>query len=183
VNLPLYLEVGYGSASLAGLSCNALDATSTTATLNVTPGLVNGWVGTVTAAQMVDYTTEPLQAPATLVNLGLATVTGTADATIGNIAPTALNFSYTDIQNQTVKTTSTTDFIGSLVTNLVGHTTLTVAGVPIPGLPTAVAGVLTSAAIPLDQLITSVLQTTGVTLGSASTAINGARCGAAMLAE
>jgi uncharacterized membrane protein len=118
VNLALYLEVGYGTALLAGLSCNALDATSTTATLNVTPAPVNGWVGTVTAAQIADDTIEPLPAPATLVNLGVTTVTRTASATVGNIAPAAVTFSYTNIQNQTMKTISTTDFIGSMITNL-----------------------------------------------------------------
>jgi uncharacterized membrane protein len=182
VNLPLYLEVGYGTAQLAGLSCNALDASSTTATLNVTPGLVNGWIGNVTAAQMLNYTSEPAVTPATLVNLLLVTVTGTANAQVGNISPVPVQFSYSDIQNHVIKNSNTTDFVASLLQGLFTNTNLQVNGVAIPGLPQAVMSVLNGAATPLDQLISGVLQTAGVNVGQASTWIDGARCGAALLA-
>jgi uncharacterized membrane protein len=183
VTLPLYVEVGYGTASLGALSCTALDATTTAATLNVTPGLVNGWIGNVTAAQMVNYASEPTVTPATLVNLGVVTVTGSANATVGNTTPVAVPFSYSDIQSKVVKSTSTTDFAGSLISSLVGKTTLTVAPLAaLPTLPALVTGILTAAETPLDQLLTSVLQTAGVHLGVADTWVDGARCGAALLA-
>jgi uncharacterized membrane protein len=183
VNLPVYVEVGYGTASLASLSCNALDASSTTATLNVTPGLVNGWVGSVTSAMMTNYAVEPTVAPANLVSLlGLPVLTGTANATVGNITPVPVSFSENDILNGVIKNTSTTDYLGSLVTNLLTHTSLTVVGIGVPGLPNIVTGVLAGAVSPVDQLLASVLQTAGVNLGQASTWINGAKCGAAALA-
>jgi uncharacterized membrane protein len=56
LQLPLYLEVGYGNASFGGLSCSVLNPGATQATLNVTPGLVNGWIGDVTPADMTNYT-------------------------------------------------------------------------------------------------------------------------------
>ena len=182
VQMPLYLEIGYGTASLASLSCQALDGTSTHATLNVTPGLVNGWIGSVTPAQMLNYTQEPTPGPALLVNLGVVTVTGAANATVGNLTPTPVNFSYTDIQNKAVKTTDTTDYLGSLLTNLATHTTVTVNGIGLPGLPQAVTGVLQAGVSPVDQLLGTVLQTMGVSVGAASSWIDGARCGPALLA-
>jgi uncharacterized membrane protein len=182
VNLPLYMEIGYGTAQLAGLSCNALDASSTTATLNVTPGLVNGWIGQVTAAQMLNYGSEPAVAAGTLVSLPLVTVTGTANAQVGNITPVQVQFSDSDIQNHVIKSTSTTDFVASLLQGLFTNTALQVNGVAIPGLPQAVMGVLNGAATPVDQVVSGVLQTAGVSVGQASTWIDGARCGAAMLA-
>jgi uncharacterized membrane protein len=113
----------------------------------------------------------------------VVTVTGSANATVGNTTPVAVPFSYSDIQSKVVKSTSTTDFAGSLISSLVGKTTLTVAPLAaLPTLPALVTGILTAAETPLDQLLTSVLQTAGVHLGVADTWVDGARCGAALLA-
>jgi uncharacterized membrane protein len=188
LQLPLYLEVGYGNASFTGLSCSVLSPSSTQATLNVTPGLVNGWIGNVTAADMTNYTQEPTPTPATLLTLPLiASVTGAANAQVGNQQPTPEVFTYDDIQNATVQTTSTYDFVGSLLSSLVGNLKMQVnvlgVGVAVPpGLTTAVSAGLTPAEVPVDQLITSVLQTAGLGLGEAATWVTGANCGAAKLA-
>ena len=182
VTLPLYLEVGYGTAQLSSLSCNALDATSTTASLGVTPGLLNGWVGTVTTAQLTNYQTEPAPTPGTVVNVpGVLTVTGTANAQV-TAPPATVPFSYTDIQNQVIKTSSTTDLLASLLTNLTQNTKLQVNGVALPGLQPAILGTLAVAVSPVDQLVNGLLQTLGAGVGQADTSINGARCGAAILA-
>ena len=183
VTLPLYVEAGYGTATLSALSCNALDVSTTTATLNVTPGLANGWVGNVTSAAMTNYATEPTVTPGSLVSLlNIPILTGTANATVGNITPTPVSFTESDITGGVVKSTNTTDYLGSLVTNLLTHTSLTVVGIGVPGLPNVVTGILAGAVSPVDQLLSSVLQTAGVSLGQASTWINGAKCGAAALA-
>ena len=181
VQLPIYLEVGYGTASLAALSCQALDPSTTSATLNVTPGLVQGWIGNVTAAQMVNYSNEPTVTPATFVNLGLVTVTGLGTAKIGNQLAVPVAYSYTDIQNTAVKSTDTTDFTGALVTSLLANTTLQVNGIGVPGLSASVTAILNSASGSVDQILNAVLQTTGVGLGKADTWVGGARCGAGVL--
>ena len=85
MTLPLYMEVGYGTAQLGRLSCNALDGSSTTATLGVTPGLVNGWIGQVTEAQMLNYGSEPNPVAGTLVSLPLVTVSGRANTQVGTL--------------------------------------------------------------------------------------------------
>jgi uncharacterized membrane protein len=186
VHLPLYLEVGYGTATLGGLSCNALDNTATQATLNVTPGLVNGWIGTVTAADMVNYNAEPTPGAATLLNLvGLATVTGRANAMIGNTSPTPVTYNATDIANATIKTSSTKDFVSALLASLLGNLQMQVnalgLGVNVPGLTNSVSAALTPAAAPVDVLINDVLQSAGLDLGQADTWITGARCSAATI--
>ncbi len=188
VQVPLYLEIGYGTASLASLACNALDSSSTQVTLDVTPGLVNGWIGNVTAANMTNFAVEPTPTTATLLNLlNLATVTGRANATVGNVTPVPVTFSATDIANQTIKASSSTDFVGSLVSSLVGNLSLqvNVVGLPAlvpPGLTGSVSSVLTAAVSPLDQLVTAALQAAGLNLGIADTWVTGARCSAATLA-
>ena len=186
VHLPLYLEVGYGTATLGGLSCNALNSSATSATLNVTPGLVNGWIGTVTAADMVNYTKEPIPGPATLLNVvGLATVTGAANAMIGNLAPTPVTYSAADIAAATIKTSTTKDYVSALLASLLGNLQMQVQalglGLNVPGLTNSVSAVLTPAAAPVDQLINTVLETTGLGLGQADTWITGARCSAATI--
>jgi uncharacterized membrane protein len=188
VQLPLYMEVGYGTATYGGLSCNALDSTLTKATLNVTPGLVNGWIGQVSAADMANYTAEPVPGAATILNAaGLITVTGRANATVGDTASVPVVYNASQIQNVSVQTTDTKDFAGALVSSLVGNLKLqaNVAGVGIavpPALTSGITAALVPAVSPVDQLITSVLSTAGVGVGEASTWVSGAHCGAATLA-
>jgi uncharacterized membrane protein len=188
VQLPLYLEVGYGTASLGGMSCNALDSGSSRVTLNVTPGLVNGWIGNVTAADMTNYTREPVPTAATLLSLAsLVTVTGRINAEVGNVTPVPVTFDAAQIKNVAVQTTDTTDFIGSLISSLVGNVQLQVnvlgLGLVVPpGLTSGVSAALVPAVVPVDQLITSILETAGVGVGEADTWVSGARCAAPLLA-
>ena len=184
VHLPMYVEVGYGTAALNSLSCQPLNSSATTATLNVTPGLVNGWIGDVTAQQMVNYSTEPTVTPAPLLTLlGVATVTGSANATIGNTSPTAVTFTSSDMTNDVIKPTNTTDFTAALISSLLGSLQMQVnvlgLGVNTGALSSAVAAALAPAAVPVDQLIDTLLQTAGVDLGQADTWVTGARCAAA----
>ena len=189
VNLPLYLEIGSGTAVLTSISCTPLGSSGTTVTLSVTPGLVNGWIGSVTPAAMTNYSAEPTPMPATLLNIaGLVTVTGFANAAISNLYPSSVSFSQSDINGAVVKTTSTNDFVASLINSLLGKLAIyvNVIGLPIlvpPGLANTVVGVLNAAANPADQLITSVLQAAGLDLGFANTWVTGAHCGVAALVE
>ena len=183
VQLPLYVEVGYGTAVLNGVGCQPLNSAATTATLGVTPGLVNGWIGNVTAAQMTNFTNEPTVTPATLLNvLNLVTVTGSANATIGNTTPTAVTFSASDMANNVIKPTNTTDFTGALISSLIGNLQMqaNVLGLGInPGQVTSlVAAALAPVTTPVDQLLSGILQDVGVDVGQADTWVSGARCSA-----
>ena len=185
VNLPLYVEVASGTATLDGVSCGRPDVTSSTVTLGVTPGVVDAWIGNVSAAEMTNFTSKPDPGHATLVNLGAVTVTGRAHAGMGNTAPTPVSFSYADIAAQTKKTVTTTDFTSSLTASLLGDLSLKVnvgpLGLPIPGLGPAVTGIIGGATASIDQVLASVLATLGIGIGQADVWISGIRCDGAVL--
>jgi uncharacterized membrane protein len=118
--------------------------------------------------------------------LNIVTVTGSATASISNLTPTSETFTYAQIQAGTPQTTSTTDYLASLVTSLVGNlqVNVNVAGLGI-GLPLGLTGLITStvanAATPIDQLLASVLQGLGVNVGNATTWVNSVSCGNSVL--
>ena len=185
VNLPVYVEVASGVATLNKISCGQQDVATSSVTLGVTPGIVDAWIGNVTQAQMTNFTSKPSPGAATLVNLGLITVTGKAHAGMGNTTPTSVTFSYADIQALTKKTVTSTDFTSSLTSSLLGNLQLTVnvgpLGLPIPGLAGTVQGIIGGATASIDQVINSVLSTLGVGIGQADVWVSGVRCDGAVL--
>ena len=185
VNLPVYIEIASGTATLNALSCGHPDISTSTATLGVTPGIVDAWIGNVTVADMTNFTSKPNPPAAMLVNLGLASVTGRAHAGMGNTTPTNVNFSYADIQSQVRKTVTTTNFTSSLTSSLLGDLSLTVnlgpLGLPIPGLAPLVTGIISGATTSVDQVLASVLATLGVGIGQADVWVMGVRCDGAVL--
>lgn len=188
VKLPLYLELASATARLTSVSCGAGDVTSSRVTLGVTPAVADVWIGQVSNAEFGNFTARPNPPAATLLNLaGLAKVTGRAHATISNTGETPVSFSYSEIQRVDKKTTSTQNFVASLLSRLVGDLDLRVEllglGLPVPGLDGAVSGVIAGAAAPLDQVLTSLLNTLGVGLGQADSWVSGVRCGGAVLIQ
>jgi uncharacterized membrane protein len=185
VNLPIYVEVASGTATLNAVSCGYPDVNTSSVTLGVTPGLVDAWIGDVTQAEMNNFTSKPNPGPATLVNLGPVKVSGKAHAGIGNTTPTAVNFSYADIQAMTKKTVTTTNFTQSLTGSLLGDLALNVQvgplGLPIPGLGGLVTGIISNATGSIDTLLASVLATLGVGVGQADVWVTGVRCDRAVL--
>lgn len=186
VKLPLYLELASATARLTAISCGAGDITSARVTLGVTPAVVDAWIGEVSNAEFSNFSTRPNPPAATLLNLlGLAKVTGRAHVTISNTSETPVSFSYAEIQRAEKKTTSTQNFVASLLSRLVADLDLRVEllglGLPIPGLDGAVSGVIAGAAAPLDQVLTSLLNTLGIGLGQADSWVSGVRCGGAVL--
>ncbi len=59
VNLPVYVEVASGTATLNAVSCGHPDVSTSSVTLGVTPGIVDAWIGKVTAADMTNFSTKP----------------------------------------------------------------------------------------------------------------------------
>jgi uncharacterized membrane protein len=191
VQLPLYMELASATATMSSLSCNVMDPGNSSVTLAVSPAVVNGWIANVSPADMVNYAQEPTPGPATLAGinlgpLGIASITGYANFPISN-PPANLVFSYADIQNDVMQATSTTDYFASLFSGLLGKLSLSanILGVPI-GVPPAAAtlgSTLAAAAVPVDQLVSDVLQTVGVNVGVADTWVTGVHCAPAMLAQ
>lgn len=187
VNVPIYVELASATAQLSSLQCSGGDPTTSVVTLAVTPAVVDAWIGNVSSADFTNFTGAPSPGPATLLNVeNLATVTGRAHATITNLSATPVSFSYSEILKATKKTTSTTDYLASLLSNLVGglQMKVTVAGLGL-GLPSnltqTVGQALALAVSPLDQTLSGILQTLGVGLGQADSWVSGVRCGGAVL--
>lgn len=185
VNLPIYVEVASGTATLNAVTCGRPNINTSSVTLGVTPGIVDAWIGNVTIADMTNFTSKPNPPAATLVNPGLVTVTGRAHAGMGNTTPKSVDFSYADIQSQVKKTVTTTNFTSSLTSSLLGDLTINVnvgpLGLPIPGLGATVTGIIGGATASLDQLLASVLATLGIGIGQADVWVSGVRCDGAVL--
>jgi uncharacterized membrane protein len=185
VNLPVYIEVASGTATLNALACGYPDISTSTATLGVTPGIVDAWIGNVSMAQMTNFASKPNPPAATLVNLGAVTVTGKAHAGMGNASPTPVKFNYTQIESMTPQTVTTTNFTSSLTSSLLGQLALTVnvgpLGVPLPGLPSLVTNLIASDTGVIDQVLASVLATLGIGIGQADVWVTGIRCDGAVL--
>lgn len=187
VHAPLYVELASGTAQLSSVQCASGDPTSSSVTLGVTPAVVDAWIGNVSSTEFVNFTSAPNPGPATLLNLAnIATVSGLAHATITNLQPTPVSFSYSDILQATKKTTSTTDFISSLLYNLFGGLQLKVSALGLSllvpaGLDQTVATTLASATTPIDQTLSQLLQTLGVGLGQADSWVGGVKCGGGVL--
>lgn len=187
VNLPIYIELASGTARLSNIQCTPGNVSSSTVTLAVTPAVANAWIGNVSSADMVNFSTSPNPGPATLLTVpNIATVTGSANAAITNLSPTPVTFSYQDILQATRQTTNTTDFVASLLASLFGglHLQVNVLGLGL-GLPTGldqtVSQTLVAATDPIDQILTQLLGTLGLGLGQAYTWVSGVTCGGAVL--
>ena len=185
VNLPVYVEIAAGTATLNAISCGYPNVNTSSVTLGVSPGIVDAWVGDVTPAMMTNFSTKPNPPAVNIVNLGIIQVTGRAHATMANTAPTSVSFSYADIQARTKKTVNTTSFTASLTQSLLNDLQLGVQlgplGLPIPGIGALVMSIIGGATGPIDTLLNTVLQTLGVGLGQADVWVNGIRCDGAVL--
>lgn len=185
VNLPVYVEIAAGTATLDAVACGYPDVSTSSVRLGVSPGIVDAWIGNVTTADLNNFSTKPNPPAAKLVDLGAVQVTGRAHATMANTAPTPVTFSYSDIQAQTKKTVDTTSFTSSLTASLLGDLQLAVQlgplGLPVPGLAPLVLSIIGGATHSVDALLAGVLQTLGVGLGQADVWVTGVRCDGAVL--
>jgi uncharacterized membrane protein len=186
VRVPLYLELASATARLTGIQCNPGDVSTSRVALGVTPALVDAWIGQVSMAEFNNFSTAPNPPAATLLNVaGLAKVSGRAHVTMTNLSEATVSFSYPEIQRGDKKTTSTQNFVATLLGRLVGDLELRVEalglGLGVPGLDGLVSGVIAGAATPLDQILNGVLGTLGIGLGQADSWVTGVRCGGAVL--
>jgi len=186
VNVPIYVNVASGSATLNAVQCGYPNVSSSSVTLGVTPGVVDSWIGNVTASDFSNLHSAPNPGPATLVSALGVTVTGLAHVAMNNTSPTPVTFSYSQIQAQTPQTVSTTSYTSSLVSQLLGNLTLNVSvgGLGI-GLPSAltqqVGNILAAQTTALDQVLAGILQTVGIGIGQADVWVTGVRCDGAVL--
>jgi uncharacterized membrane protein len=181
IRLPVLVNAANATARLAATSCTA-DG-SGTASIGVTPGIVDAWIGdTRNLASSGNFSVVP----ATLVQSSLISATASAHAGIENTSETMLTFDQADVTNGTVKTVDTSDYLASIVSTLLRQATLKVnAGglsLSTPGpLQAALAQQLAAVAAPIDAVVHDLLEALGVHLGEADVQVYGIRCQGAVL--
>lgn len=186
VNLPLYLEVAYGEARIADISCPTGQPESTRVQVTARPGVASLWLAEVNPAALGG---TPVPAKADLVTVPLlVSVKARAMVDVGQMQPRTLSFDRADISAAGIKRVSTTQTTTSLVSSLLGNLQLEInvlgLGIGLPGNITAVLRpLLVAATTPLDTVLSEVLAVLGITIGEADVSVNAADCGRPVLVQ
>ncbi|MFN3465403.1 MAG: hypothetical protein ACK4X1_15145, partial [Terricaulis sp.] len=185
VRIPILLELASGQARLEEINCGWGGRNNRAVTLGVSPGIGSLMLGDIDHARLNNFRTELRPSPAQLVRLGVARVEGEARIDVGGQQWSNVRFNDRDIERGTVKSVQTRDAVRATVSTLLGQSKLTVRaaglGLSTGALTSAVQGVLTAAAAPLDSLLNGLSDLLGVRLGEADVRVNGVRCGGAAL--
>lgn len=187
VTLPIFIALAPAKATLGALTCGYPDRATSTARLDVTPGVVDAWIGTVSPAAFANFSSPVAVSPVALLDvLGLVTATAKAHAAVTNMTATPVSFSMGEIAARTRKTVGTSDFTRSLLSSLLADTQLNVSLLGVNALlpdttTPLLRTILANAAAPLDQLLGRVLGMLGISLGQADVWVTGLRCDGAVL--
>lgn len=189
ITLPIYLELASGEARLKTVTCGFPEVSSSSAVLEVRPGIAEAWVGEVSTGAFYDMTRDVSPGPARLVNAApLLRVNASAHAALVQSMPRDVRFDYADITAGTVKTASTSIQFGMIARLLAdlqldvellpgaGGLTLPLGGALKPATTAAVRLGLAQAENPIDLLLGRVLDVLGVGLGEADVRVHGLRC-------
>lgn len=184
LSVPIFLDLAPAKATLSSLACGPGPRTPS-ATLDVTPSLVDASVGSVSPSDLADFGTAPRIVPAPVATvLGLAAIDAMAHVTAADATPTRLAFSSADIADMTRHTATSGNLVSSLTQSLAGSLRVSVAPLDIaaPAAVTqAVGRSLAASAALLDPLVDGVLTALGLHLGQADAWIGGVRCGGGVL--
>lgn len=188
VRLPLYLELAYGEATLSDVSCASGDPLKGSATVDARPGIADFHVADVDPDKMRLFESAPKLESARILSTSVLNVSGNAHIEVGNTTAQPLKFSQSDVDEGTIRTVSTKNYLDSLVGSLLGDLSLQVktAGLSL-GTPAAIQGALadtlSNAAKPIDSTIYNLLAIMGVGLGQADVRVTAVRCGQAVLIQ
>ncbi|MGE0232346.1 MAG: pilus assembly protein TadG-related protein [Flavobacteriaceae bacterium] len=188
ITLPVYLELAYGEARLADISCTAGSLQGLNVDIEARPGIASAWIAEVDPARLRNFASSPDREKARFVNTALIKAKGMASADIGNMTAQTLSFDYNDMANGTVKSVSTRNYTESLTATLLGDLDI---DVQIGGLslisPDAIASLLAQTLQPVaqavDSLLYNLLSMLGVKVGEADIRVHGARCSRAVLVQ
>jgi uncharacterized membrane protein len=182
VALPVYLEMASGTATVAAIPCQA---SGTMATLSASSQAVKASFGSVSNADLLDFTKTPALASATagvkITIVGAPILVGVS----GTYSPSAAsatteNFTQADIDNGTVKSASgNTAILSGLMAaihfNLPGGLGFLVSGT-VNNVLDLLKPILTTAFFALDTQTDTLLRSLGLRLGVIDTVVHGVRC-------
>lgn len=189
IRLPVYAELAFAEAQLAGLSCPAGRPDLGTASLAVRPGVLRLAVGDIPSGSFTD-TAKPLAVSrGSIVDVaGLARITARADIESAQINPHVVHFSHADVVGATVRTVSTATPVSSLTASLIGNLDLrlelfgtNLLGGLLNGVPGTVQTLLDPVGPALDTVLTNLFGVIGLSAGEADVRMHGFDCRAATL--
>jgi uncharacterized membrane protein len=183
IDLPIYIELASGQATLSSLTCEP--AAPESVMLSVSPSVGEAAIGTVNLSQFDNFSQELTVSNATMINvLLLLQVTGHSVINLGGADWQNVTFDSDDVQNHLVKTVSAQNALDAALTSLVSNLSLNVQvlglglglGLNQNQISSAVVSTLNGVASPLDSVLDNLTHLTGVGLGEADVWINGVRC-------
>jgi uncharacterized membrane protein len=194
IDLPLYLELASGTATVAAVSCGTDPATDGTVTVSAQSIVASLAIGDVNTSNLATVSASSLS-PATIINLfGLVSVrawtSSPVTTSIGDA--TSLVFTQTDIANQTAHSTVAGISLAGLLSGLASNLQLDFGGALGPllnllGLNDTVLALIAAVITPvlslLDPVINAILTALGLQLGVIDVTVGGMRCGVAALVQ
>jgi uncharacterized membrane protein len=190
VVLPVYVEVASGTATVSAIPCRD----DSMAVIAAAPTAATVQIGTVTAAQLQDFTTtvQPSQAAVvqlTVLGIPIAISASGSSSLVQTTNPPGLTFTRNDIQTGIFHSAAGSDG-GHLLSGVADHLTLSVGGSGITGLVSSLVNgtvmpilrpLLVSILSSLDPTVDALLQTLGVKLGTLDVTVHGVACGRATI--
>lgn len=192
IRLPVYVELAYAEAKLKGISCPSGRVESARVSVAAQPGVAEIWVGEIDPAGLRNFATKPVVQPAKIVQMPIVKITGSAHVYMGNLHPTTLSFTKSEIDARTVKSVSSRNLTQSLTASLLDDLDLKVKldlgllnlGLVVPSegvLTNTVSSILGAVTAPVDTLLYNLLSALGVRVGEADIRVNGVSCGRSVL--
>ncbi len=180
IRVPLYVSAAYAEGQLTSIACAADGSGSVTVAAK--PGIASASIGEVSDSALQNFSSAPLPAKATMVNLPLLKVNGQAHVAVTNTSAQSLSFSQAEIDAGTIKRVSTQNIVETLVSSLLSTLSLEISQFGPFSFGPVITGLLSGVAAPLDEVIYSLLTTLGLRLGEVDVRVNGVYCGGSVLA-
>ena len=181
VRLPIFISGAYADGQLSNIACAANGTGSVS--VSAKPGIAYAAIGEVSNADLTDFSSNPVPAKATMVDLLLIKVQGRTNPAVEvtNTSASTLTFSQADIDNKTVKRVLTRNIVETLVTSTVGNLDLELGPLTTNAVKPLINGLLSAVLAPLDQVVYTLLSSLGIRLGEVDVRVHGVRCGGAVL--
>lgn len=185
--VPLYLELAPATSSIDTIAC-AGGASQASVTVDVTPGLLDAWIGSVQPDDFGELSAPPAVRTATLATVpGLVRIDAIGHVAASAAPATPVTFTAPEIVSASTKTVSSglssSALLDSLVTNTRVSTSVLGVSLPQPALPQLVTNALRAAEKPIDATVAQILTSLGVSIGRATSIVSGVRCGQSVLVD
>lgn len=188
IHVPLYIEVASAEARLADIRCTGHGSADATVAVDVVPAVAEVALGDVNPNAFQNFSSTPRVTETRIVDSLLLKIWAKAHVTAGNLQPTRMSFSASEIAAHQLKTVSTRNTLTSLVTTLLKNLDLRIdlLGLPLAtnaNVQSALASALAPVTAPIDELLYNTLLLLGVRVGEADVRVSAVRCSNPVLVQ